>query len=150
MLSYIARETTNADLYQPVIQGLAASPVRNLQIFFAVEQLRLVNVFWTNDADMSRGWPALMAEGACDLYAQDWRLVERILACVAERPEAIRHERFVNCSGRVLEQEIGFAMHVMVDRSLLSSVMDRYLDYVKLGDGDEAKLIQLGQHLLRK
>lgn len=150
VLVQMVNNNAKTDMFRPILDGIASAPFRHLQLFFCVQQLQLVNLLWTENADLSQGWPALMAEGACDMYSQSCQIVADILSCVAERPDAQQQERFINCAGRLQASMLGIKEPtVFADRAIIELVIRMNTGYAGIANGDQVELIQIANSLLK-
>ncbi len=139
---------------EPYANALLASPFRNTQILFCLQQLQIANSVFTDNADFSAGWASLMAEGACDLYSQPWSIVPELMRRVAERPEADRTMRFMNCANRMQQELIGYedrgGYTLMTDMMLRDKVSRVFLELAKVGKNDKEQMVRVSDLLLAK
>lgn len=151
----LAAMVKNTDMFGHILKGINSAPFRHLQLFFCMQQLQLVNLLWAEDADFSQGWPALMAEGACDMYSQPCQLVADILSCVDERPDAIQQERFVNCAHKLQAASLGIGWPgptMLADRAIIELLLANYAPYAKDYTGnrrEHSNLVRIADSLLR-
>ena len=149
--------TTNADTreaWDPYARALLASPFRHLQILFCLQQLQLANDFFTDDADFGSGWASLLAEGACDLYSQPASIVQELMRRVAERPNANRQMRFMNCADQIQQELIGYENRggctLVTDMMLRDSVRSYFLNLAEVGKDDKENIVRMSNLLLAK
>ena len=149
--------TTNAEIrenWDPYARALLASPFRHLQILFCLQQLQLANTLFTDNADFNSGWASLLAEGACDLYSQPTSIVQEILRRVAERPDADRKMRFMNCADALQQELIGYENRggytLVTDMMLRDRVMRCFVDMAAVGKDDKDNIVRMSNLLLAK
>jgi hypothetical protein len=147
-------DTQTQRSWEPYANALLASPFRNMQILFCLQQLQLANSLFADKADFSADWASLMAEGACDLYSQPWSIVQELMRRVAERPEADRTKRFMNCANEMQQELIGYENRggytFITDMMLRDTVFRIFVEMAKVGKDDKEQIVRLSDLLLAK
>jgi hypothetical protein len=148
-LQHLQETSSQSDMFGPLLEALATSPFRNLQVFFCTQQLVMINLFLAKNADFSHGPAALMAEGACDMYSQPFQFVEDVLGCVSQQPDADPKERFINCAHKIQASKLGIAEPFLpADRAVMNTVTGYYLGFLERTKGSHDHFVSSADLIL--